>query len=110
MVVSKEYNKKAGFEIGWNNKLYDLLDDYIDANKDEKIGSLFKNKVNEAMGKNKLFDFDFTVQELNVENIICELIRKFYLKHKEIFQVDYSIGAIGITCAEDFYRIVLVLG
>lgn len=111
MVVSKDYKKKAGFEVGWNNKLYDLLVDYLGTNKDETaISYSLKNQVKESLGTNKIAEFDFTLKELNIESIICEIITKFYLNHKEIFQNDYSIGAIGIISVEDFYRIVLVLG
>jgi len=110
LAVSKEYKKKASFEVGWNNKLFDLLDNYLNDVKKEKISFTFKNQIAQSLGKNKLLEYDFIVEELNIEYIICQLISKFYLQHKEIFQTDNSIGAIGITAVEDSYRIILVLG
>lgn len=89
--------------------MYDLLDDYLYENKDESIGSGFRNKLSQLFGKNNFFDYDFTVKELNLEKTICELLGKFYFRHKEIFQVDYAIGAIAIVSVEDLYRIVLIL-
>jgi len=52
--------------------------------------------------------FEVNCAELNFEKNVLEILKKYYSKHQEIFQNDYTIGAIGIVKNDDLYRIVLV--
>jgi len=105
VTVSKDYAKKEGFEIGWNQKLYNLLSEYLIENTDQTISLELKNKIYQALHNKMLYHFEIIAKELNLEKNICEIISRYHTKHKEIFQQDYSIGALGILKKNDFYRI-----
>lgn len=100
--------KKAGFEIGWNQKLFDLLSEFLIENNDGNISLEFKNKIQETLHNNFLYHFEINAKELNIEKNICEIISRYFAKHKEIFQTDYSIGALGVVKNKDLFRIVLI--
>ncbi len=106
--VHNDYNKKEGFEIGWNQKLYDLIDEFLDNNKEDKIDFKFKNKIIETLGINNLYLFEINCNELNFEKNMLEILKKHYSKHDAIFQIEYTIGAIGIVKNDDLYRIIFV--
>jgi len=95
--------------VGWSQKLFDLLDEYLNQNKEGNLSLDLKNKVQETLNNQSLFYFDININELNLEKIICEFVIRHNLKHTEIFQNDYLNGTIGIINNENSYRIILLL-
>ena len=85
------------------------MDEFLDTNKEASISLDLKNKITTSLQKNSIFIYEISAKDLNLEKNICEFASKYYLKHKEIFQNEYSIGAIAATKNGEFYRIVLLL-
>lgn len=79
----------------------------MDNNKDTKLNIEFQNKIIETLKKDFLYCFEINCTDLNFEKNILEILKKYYSKHKEIFQNEYTIGAIGIVKNDDSYRIIL---
>ncbi len=96
------------FEIGWNQKLYDLLSEFMIENKDGNVSLEFKNKIQSTLHNKKLYHFEIDTKELSLDKNICDFISHYNTRQKEIFQTDHSIGAIGIGKNKDMYKIVLL--
>ncbi len=101
--------KNNGFEVGWNQKLYDMLEEFLDVNRNAQISFDFQQEVMKIFNSKIANIYEIQVEELNFEKNICEFLDKYYTKYTNIFTDNYSVGAIGTIKNKEFYRIILLL-
>merc|ERR1712032_306054 len=101
--------KHEGIEVGWNQKLYNFIEEFLFNNKENSVNLEIRRKITENFNKDIINFYEVNVGELDLEKNILELVDKFYTKHNKIFVENYTVGAVAACKNNDSYRILLVL-